>query len=262
MLWFPTVAGLIVFLYGLITYDLPFRDDVDEVCGAPGNNMTMCAVCETCETFPLSTQCSFYRVAYVFDNELTPVFALFVAVWASAFLDVWARTRANFSRKLEIGKSDNTVAAIPRPQFWGYLTRHNPLSGRSEGYFPKSERRKRYIVSSLLTLAFLAVTFICLLSVFSFRQYTREELGRREYNDANSSLGASVAAGVVSLVIILVFNAAYEAIARRLTEYENHRTRQQHRKYFAQKIWLFNMLVSAAPYPPACPPLTGRRRTT
>ena len=38
-------------------------------------------------------------MAYIFDNEATIVFAIFMAVWASMFLDFWKRRNAEVKQR-------------------------------------------------------------------------------------------------------------------------------------------------------------------
>ncbi|XP_072320974.1 anoctamin-9 [Eucyclogobius newberryi] len=87
----PAAAlGVVVFLYGLAF----FRSNplIKEVCES---NITMCPSCDRrCEVWQLSDTCTYAKVSLLFDNEGTVAFAMFMAIWATLFLELWKRTRA------------------------------------------------------------------------------------------------------------------------------------------------------------------------
>ncbi|KAK7913000.1 hypothetical protein WMY93_013211 [Mugilogobius chulae] len=63
-----------------------------EVCES---NITMCPRCDnTCTVWQLSDTCTYAKISLLFDNEGTVAFAMFMAIWATLFLELWKRTRA------------------------------------------------------------------------------------------------------------------------------------------------------------------------
>uniref|UniRef100_F6WU10 Anoctamin n=1 Tax=Xenopus tropicalis TaxID=8364 RepID=F6WU10_XENTR len=92
MLLYAAVVGLIVFFYGFVHFDN--SQISQEICTA--NNTLMCPLCDqNCPYWPLSDTCTYAKVTHLFDNEGTVFFAMFMAVWATVFLELWKRARAN-----------------------------------------------------------------------------------------------------------------------------------------------------------------------
>uniref|UniRef100_A0A671NGV4 Anoctamin n=1 Tax=Sinocyclocheilus anshuiensis TaxID=1608454 RepID=A0A671NGV4_9TELE len=87
-----SVIGLIVFLYGVAFYNT--SPLIKEVCQS---NVIMCPLCDkTCRVWELSDTCMYAKVSLLFDNEGTVAFAMFMAVWATVFLEFWKRHRSSY----------------------------------------------------------------------------------------------------------------------------------------------------------------------
>ncbi|XP_027042755.1 anoctamin-4-like [Pocillopora damicornis] len=55
------------------------------------------------------------QVAYVFDNEFTVVFAIFMSIWATMFLEFWKRRQAEIAYEWDLlGYEDEEEQ--PRPE--------------------------------------------------------------------------------------------------------------------------------------------------
>ncbi|KAL2077018.1 hypothetical protein ACEWY4_026522 [Coilia grayii] len=86
------IVGVIIFLYGLAF----FRTSplIQEVCES---DIIMCPRCDKrCEVWKLADTCSYAKVSHLFDNEGTVAFAMFMAIWATVFLELWKRHRAKY----------------------------------------------------------------------------------------------------------------------------------------------------------------------
>ncbi|KAI4900045.1 hypothetical protein NFI96_028142, partial [Prochilodus magdalenae] len=84
------IIGVIVFLYGLAFFNT--NPLIKEVCES---NITMCPACDIrCKAWKLSDTCAYAKVSHLFDNEGTVAFAMFMAVWATLFLELWKRHRS------------------------------------------------------------------------------------------------------------------------------------------------------------------------
>ncbi|KAG1934080.1 anoctamin-9 isoform X1 [Pimephales promelas] len=87
-----SVIGLIVFLYGLAFYST--SPLIQEVCQS---NVIMCPLCDiSCKVWELSDTCMYAKVSLLFDNEGTVAFAMFMAVWATVFLEFWKRHSSSY----------------------------------------------------------------------------------------------------------------------------------------------------------------------
>ncbi|KAM8939198.1 anoctamin-9 [Pelodytes ibericus] len=91
MLFPAALVGLVVFLYGLVHFSS--SQISQEICSA--NTTLMCPLCDqNCPYWPLSDTCTYAKVTHLFDNEGTVFFAMFMALWATVFLELWKRQRA------------------------------------------------------------------------------------------------------------------------------------------------------------------------
>ncbi|XP_013884747.1 anoctamin-4, partial [Austrofundulus limnaeus] len=91
MLFPAALVGLFVFLYGVFT--LEHCPVSKEICQA--TDVIMCPICDQyCPYLRLSDSCIYAKVTHLFDNGATVFFAVFMAVWATVFLEFWKRRRA------------------------------------------------------------------------------------------------------------------------------------------------------------------------
>ncbi|XP_040184412.1 anoctamin-9 isoform X1 [Rana temporaria] len=91
MLFPAALVGMAVFFYGFMHFNS--SQISQEICKA--NTTLMCPLCDqNCPYWPLSDTCTYAKVTHLFDNEGTVFFAMFMAVWATVFLELWKRQRA------------------------------------------------------------------------------------------------------------------------------------------------------------------------
>ncbi|CAJ1048681.1 anoctamin-9 [Xyrichtys novacula] len=84
------VLGVVVFLYGLAFFNT--NPLIKEVCNS---SVIMCPRCDKrCQVWQLKDTCTYAKVSHLFDNEGTVAFAMFMAIWATLFLELWKRHRA------------------------------------------------------------------------------------------------------------------------------------------------------------------------
>uniref|UniRef100_A0A8C7FAZ1 Anoctamin n=1 Tax=Oncorhynchus kisutch TaxID=8019 RepID=A0A8C7FAZ1_ONCKI len=95
------ILGVIVFLYALAFFNT--SPLIKEVCES---DTVMCPRCDKwCQVWQLRDTCTYAKVTHVsplFDNEGTVFFAMFMAVWATIFLELWKRHKATFVSKWKV----------------------------------------------------------------------------------------------------------------------------------------------------------------
>ncbi|NXP92461.1 ANO9 protein, partial [Passerina amoena] len=99
LLIFAAVAGLATVAAGATVFSS--SQVSKEICDA--NNTIMCPLCDqNCSFWLLSDTCTYAKVTHMIDNEATVVFAMFMAIWATVFLELWKRERANVVTSWEL----------------------------------------------------------------------------------------------------------------------------------------------------------------
>ncbi|XP_055505619.1 anoctamin-9-like isoform X2 [Leucoraja erinacea] len=90
MLLPAALGGIGVVIYGLCYHNRV--QESEEVCTA--NTTIMCPHCDRCSFWRLSDTCVYSKVTQIFDQKITILFAMFMGIWATTFLELWNRTRA------------------------------------------------------------------------------------------------------------------------------------------------------------------------
>ncbi|NXR52070.1 ANO9 protein, partial [Hippolais icterina] len=96
LLAFAALAGLATVAAGATVFSS--SQVSKEICDA--NTTIMCPLCDqNCSFWVLSDTCTYAKVTHMIDNEATVVFAMFMAIWATVFLELWKRERATVVKK-------------------------------------------------------------------------------------------------------------------------------------------------------------------
>ncbi|XP_076863663.1 anoctamin-3 isoform X2 [Brachyhypopomus gauderio] len=246
------LVGLFVFLYGLFTMD---SSQVSrEICEA--NTTIMCPMCEVnCSFWKLSDSCVYAKVTHLFDNGGTVFFAIFMAIWATVFLEFWKRRRAELTYDWDLidweeeeCKSCVVVCSEElRPQFEAKYSRKervNPISGKPEPFQPFTDKLSRLMVSvsgiffmiSLVLTAVFAVVVFRLIAMEKFASF-QWEFVKKNWQFATSGTGVCI-----NFIIIMSLNVVYEKVAYLLTNLEHPRTESEWENSFALKMFLFQFV--------------------
>lgn len=206
-----------MFIYGLSTFsDQP---DAKELCAS---NITMCAICDSCEKWQLNSACDSYRLGWVFDNGSTVFFALFMSLWAEIFLEFWKRKTAVTAFEWDVRELQETEPQ--RPRFRGTERKPDPVTGILQRFYPSSKRQKRIAASIVFLVLMLTLVIWSVLGSIVFRLAVRRTLfesSNENIRTASASI-TTAAAAVIQLAVIFVLAAIYERLAVMLTDWENH----------------------------------------
>ncbi|XP_006877072.1 PREDICTED: anoctamin-9 [Chrysochloris asiatica] len=91
MLMIAAAVGLLIFLSGFAHFNA--SQISKEICEA--HDIFLCPRGDNKQSQRLSDTCTYAKLTHLFDNEGTVVFAIFMALWATVFLEVWKRKRSH-----------------------------------------------------------------------------------------------------------------------------------------------------------------------
>ncbi|XP_067356414.1 anoctamin-1 [Channa argus] len=267
----PSVLGIIVFLYGIFTVDanVPSQETCDE-----NLNITMCPLCdEVCDYWRLSTVCSLARASYLFDNGATVLFAIFMSLWAACFLEHWKRRQMCLKHSWDLTSLEDEEEEL-RPEYEEALQeKRAKIKAQSKRKSTKardgvdgetdqmltSQREPESLdiedhlsgylinVSSLLLLTFVtfsavfgvAVYRICMLSVWSLNPDPEAK--------ASVRMTVTTTGIILNMLVVLVLEEVYGAIAVWLTDLELPKTKEEYEEKLIFKSFFLKSMNAFAP---------------
>ncbi|KAM9313105.1 anoctamin-4 [Gastrophryne carolinensis] len=243
MLFPAAIIGLFVFLYGMFTLDS--CQVSREICEA--TNITMCPLCDKyCPFMRLSDSCVYAKVTHLFDNGATVFFAVFMAVWATVFLEFWKRRRAVIAYDWDLIDWEEEEEEI-RPQFeakYSKKERLNPISGKPEPYQAFTDKCSRLVVSASGIFFMICVVIAAVFGIVIYRVVTVSTFAAFKWAliRNNSQVATTGTAVCINFCIIMLLNVLYEKVALVLTNLEQPRTESEWENSFTLKMFLFQFV--------------------
>uniref|UniRef100_A0A8B9Y3J6 Anoctamin n=1 Tax=Bos mutus grunniens TaxID=30521 RepID=A0A8B9Y3J6_BOSMU len=237
------IVGLCVFFYGILTMNA--SQVSQEICKA--TEVFMCPLCDkNCSLQRLNESCIYAKVTYLFDNGGTVFFAIFMAIWATVFLEFWKRRRSTLTYTWDLIEWEEEEETL-RPQFeakYYKMERVNPISGKPEPHQPSSDKVTRLLVSISGIFFMISLVITAVFAVVVYRLVVMEQFASFKWNFIKQhwQFATSAAAVCINFVIIMALNVAYEKIAYLLTNLEYPRTESEWENSFALKMFLFQFV--------------------
>lgn len=170
-------------------------------------------------------------------------FAVFVVVWSSIFAEVWKRKNGLFNAMW--GLHGFHRALRYRAQFRG-TTSYNPITDAEEmTYESKAKRRRAFLISIVVVVMMVGIVVIALVGLFLLKHMIN-----KRNTSVDEKYRSSLTLGVTGLnaVQILILNTVYRGVAKRLNDYENHRTDREYENHLVIKVFLFQFCNSFASF--------------
>ncbi|XP_066040726.1 anoctamin-2 [Chamaea fasciata] len=249
-----SVVGIIVFLYGCITIenDIPSREMCDQ-----RNAFTMCPLCDKfCDYWNLSSACATARASHLFDNPATVFFSIFMALWATMFLEQWKRLQMRLSYFWDLTGLEEEEEH-PRPEYENKLqqkklknkniTTENSNENEKEK-LTWNDRMPGYAANFGLILFMIMLTFSAVFGVIVYRITTAAALSfsTNETTRSNVRVTVTATAVIINLVVVLILDEIYGAVAKWLTEIEIPKTEKTFEERLILKAFLLKFVNSYA----------------
>uniref|UniRef100_A0A3Q1CIW7 Anoctamin n=1 Tax=Amphiprion ocellaris TaxID=80972 RepID=A0A3Q1CIW7_AMPOC len=225
----PALIGIVVFLYGLSFFST--SPLIKEVCEA---DTVMCPLCDKgCKVWRLSDTCSYAKVSLLFDNNGTVLFAMFMAVWATLFLEFWKRHRASYVCEWKV--SD-----------WSEEEEELILEIVNNAHCEPKEFRHSYLRSTLVLICVTILVIIGLThALVVFRVIAAGFLAKEswEFLSNHSNTGAMMLGAVMHYLIITVMTRVNRIVAMKLCGIEKTRSFAATEKSFTVKMFTFQFFT-------------------
>ncbi|XP_029318253.1 anoctamin-6 [Cottoperca gobio] len=255
MLALAAVVGLGCFIYGYRTQETSTWSK--EVCDPDiGGNIVMCPQCDKeCIYWRLNSTCQASKKLCIFDNFGTLVFAVFMSIWVTLFLEFWKRYQA------ELEYMWDTVEFLeqeepPRPEYEAkcIYERKNTVTGVKEKVpYTACGRCVRVSIGIgtvlfwilLILASIVAIIVYRLAAFFAFSaklraQDLKELEPLKEY--VTPQMATAVTASLISFVVIMILNILYERVAIWITDFELPRTKTDYENSLTLKMFLFQFV--------------------
>uniref|UniRef100_A0AAZ3QK10 Anoctamin n=1 Tax=Oncorhynchus tshawytscha TaxID=74940 RepID=A0AAZ3QK10_ONCTS len=250
-----SLVGVIVFLYGCATVD----DNIPsmEICH-PKNNITMCPLCDrACSYWKLKEACGTARASHLFDNPATVFFSIFMALWAAMFMEHWKRRQMRLNYEWDLtGFEEEEVSDHPRAE---YELRVMQKSLKKEHKTQKvliekekltcKDRLPAYMTNVVMMLLMIGVTFAIVFGVILYRISTKTALhmSNNPTTRSNVRLTVKTTAAIINLVVILILDEVYGAVARWLTVLEVPKTDKSFEERLIFKTFILKFVNAFTP---------------
>uniref|UniRef100_H3D840 Anoctamin n=1 Tax=Tetraodon nigroviridis TaxID=99883 RepID=H3D840_TETNG len=234
----PALIGVIVFLYGLAFFNS--SPLIKEVCDA---HTVMCPLCDRrCKVWQLSDTCTYAKVSLLFDNNGTVLFAMFMAVWATLFLEFWKRHRASYVCEWKV--SDWCEEEVPSLFYSEIAIQEIVNNANCE---PKNHKHS-YLRSTLVLICVVAMILVIIglthaLVVFRVIAAVLLAEGSWEFLSNHSNTGAMMLGAFLHYLIITVMTRINRIVAMKLCEIEKTRSFAATEKSFTVKMFTFQFFT-------------------
>ncbi|KFW94251.1 Anoctamin-6, partial [Phalacrocorax carbo] len=254
MLIVAAVVGVGCFLYGCLR-----KDDCtwsQEVCDPNiGGNIIMCPQCDkVCTYWNLTITCESSKKLCIFDSFGTLVFAVFMGIWVTLFLEFWKRRQAELEYEWDTVEYLEQEEQV-RPEYEARCTHvvMNEITQQEE-HVPYTACgkciRMTFCTSAvffwiLLIIASVIGIIVYRLSVFlvfssTLSQHVNGTEAIRKYLTPQTA--TSVTASLISFIVIMVLNVIYEKVAILITDFELPRTQTEYENSLTTKMFLFQFV--------------------
>ncbi|XP_030296003.1 anoctamin-2b isoform X1 [Sparus aurata] len=279
-----SIVGIIVFGYGVATVDtnIPSQEMCDESL-----NFTMCPLCDgACDFWRLSTACGTARASHLFDNPATVFFAIFMSLWAVLFLEHWKRRQISLSFSWDLTGIEEDEEH-PRPKYETILLQKRQRKQKNKKKKKKNEPEKQedgtvtgkdrwrqkllsamaagipaviekltwkdrlpgYFINVSSILFMFGLTFSAVFGVIVYRITVSALMAMSPDPETKSNVRVTVTATavIINLVVILILDEIYGAVALWLTELEIPKTETNFEERLILKAFLLKFMNAYAP---------------
>nr|XP_020756647.1 anoctamin-6 isoform X2 [Odocoileus virginianus texanus] len=253
MLLLAAVVGVACFLYGYFTQDNCTWSK--EVCDPDiGGQIIMCPQCDNeCPFWSLNVTCESSKKLCIFDSFGTLVFAVFMGVWVTLFLEFWKRRQAELEYEWDTVELQQEEQ--PRPEYEAQCTHVviNEIT-QEEERVPFTTWGKCIRVTLCASAVFfwilLIIASVIGIIVYRLSVFVIFSVNLRKISNGTDpiqkyvtpQMATSITASLISFIIIMILNTIYEKVAIMITNFELPRTQTDYENSLTMKMFLFQFV--------------------
>ncbi|KAG6034588.1 hypothetical protein E4U40_003656 [Claviceps sp. LM458 group G5] len=185
-------------------------------------------------TFPAITG----LIAWQFLSKYSLSYAILTSVWCTVFVEYWKIQEVDLSIRWQVRGVNKVKVNRPSFKYEKIIVDEN---GRTKHYFPKWKQISR----QLLQIPFILLATLALgLIICSF--FVVEVLICETYEGPHQFILEYVPTILLAVAIPRI-SSALEGVATALTEYENHRTADDHEMSLTLKLFVLSIITNYLP---------------
>lgn len=253
MLLLAAVVGVACFLYGY--FDQDNCSWSKEVCDPDiGGQILMCPQCDKlCPFWRLNVTCESSKKLCIFDSFGTLVFAVFMGVWVTLFLEFWKRRQAELEYEWDTVELQQEEQARPEYEAQCNHVVINEIT-QEEERIPFTACGKCIRVALCTSAVFFWILLIIasvigiivyrlsVFIVFSATLPTNPNGTDPIQKYLTPQMATSITASIISFIIIMILNTIYERVAIMITNFELPRTQTDYENSLTMKMFLFQFV--------------------
>mmetsp|Transcript_53997 Transcript_53997/g.94791 ORF Transcript_53997/g.94791 Transcript_53997/m.94791 type:complete len:743 (-) Transcript_53997:149-2377(-) len=162
------------------------------------------------------------------DNFSAVLICIIMSFWAIFFVHFWRRQCATHAIKWGTLNMSRDVEPT-RTGFLGTSWVINPVTMRSERYYPWSSRIVKILQSYTVLVVTLIVVMFIVCCLFYLRHIFHKNGGRLWFQ-------------IINALVVEILNNVFTSIAKDLTEREQHRTQSEHQNHLLAKTIIFKFV--------------------
>uniref|UniRef100_A0A1I8NNX0 Anoctamin n=1 Tax=Stomoxys calcitrans TaxID=35570 RepID=A0A1I8NNX0_STOCA len=246
-----SIMGILFFVYGFFTLH---TDPISQEICNDNKTTLMCPQCDrNCDYWELKKTCTFSKVNYFIDNNMTVVFAFIMAMWAVIYLELWKRYSAGLIHRWGLTGYNHEVEH-PRPEYLHKLRKNRKFAKKLEEMDPESvfEPEVPFWTTKFIpsfTSYSIVVLSICIsiIAIFSMVVYRMaQKASHSVLGDVDSAtykvMAMPFTAGIIDLIVISILDYSYSYLAVKLTDWEYCRTKTEYEESLTTKNYVFQFV--------------------
>ncbi|KAI5945578.1 anoctamin-6 isoform X2 [Manis javanica] len=252
MLLLAAVVGVACFLYGYLNQNCTWSK---EVCHPDiGGKIIMCPQCDKlCPFWKLNITCESSKKLCIFDSFGTLVFAVFMGIWVTLFLEFWKRRQAELEYEWDTVELQQEEQ--PRPEYEARCTHVviNEITQEEERVpFTTCGKCIRIALCASAVLFWILLIIASVIGIIVYRLSVFIVFSAKLPKSFNGTdpfqkyltpqTATSVTASVISFIVIMILNTIYEKVAIMITNFELPRTQTDYENSLTMKMFLFQFV--------------------